>query len=156
MYFPAYLLFQVKSRGLNKKTGEIFLFFFILSRTCGGWIALSTLLKLLTGYQFSACKTKMDLLSKTVRKCTSFKQVYFSFSKIITKLTLYLSWFEKSFGLINYLKNCLPNGDVAYVSSFGSLIFSNNNRNYPQYWAYSRSHVSSSQHCIFYISPWAF
>ena len=126
-----------------------------MSRTCGGWIALSTLLKLLTGFQFSACKTKMDLLCFV----QNFSQMHIymrccAFNKMNAKLTLnfYLG-LKKCLWLINYLKNCPPNDDVAYVSSFGSLILSNNNRNSPQYWAYPMYHQLSIAYFTFLTEP---
>ena len=53
------------------KTKFLSPFFFIFVKNLWRLNCTLNTLKLLTGFQFSACKTKMDLLSKTIHKCTA-------------------------------------------------------------------------------------
>ena len=56
------------------KTKILSPFFFIFVKNL--WrlnCTLNTIKTTYTGFQFSACKTKMDLLSKTIHKCTSLR-----------------------------------------------------------------------------------
>ena len=75
----------------------------------------------------------LHLLSKIIMKNKLLLTKPFAWQNNRLSRILLLTPSQKILWVICYLKNCLPNDDVAYVSSFGSLIFSNNNRNYPQY-----------------------
>ena len=119
------------------------------------WRLNCTLNTLKTTYWFPV----LSLQNKNGSFVQNFSQMHIfkrccAFNKMNAKLTLnfYLG-LKKCLWLINYLKNCPPNDDVAYVSSFGSLILGNNNRNSPQYWAYPMYHQLSIAYVTFLTEP---
>ena len=146
MYFLDHWLFQVKTKILSP-------FFLIFVKNL--WRLNCTLNTLKTTYWFPV----LSLQNKNGSFVQNYSQMHIfkrccSFNKINAKLTLnlYLG-LKKCLWLINYLKNCPPNDDVAYVSSFGSLILGNNNRNSPQYWAYPMYHQLNIAYFTFLPEP---